>query len=90
MPGQVQLEVEPLAVAEPATVLMGKTIAPPVSLPAQTGPTALEQNMAFAALQSDTQMDSTREPLRREKRTMDHLMDATDVDIRVVKRKHDL
>lgn len=83
-------QVQPLVIAEPSTVLMGKTIAPPLSPPAQTGPTPLEQNMAFAALQSDhSHMDSTSE-LRPEKRTGDHLVDSTDVAIRPVKRKPDL
>jgi len=87
MEGQVQVQVEPLAIAEPSTVLMGKTIPPPSSPPAQTGPTALEQNMAFAALQSNNaHVEMTRET-RPEKRTSDHV-DSSDVDSsRPAKRK---
>ncbi|KAF8577992.1 cyclin-domain-containing protein [Ramaria rubella] len=78
-------DVQPLVIAEPSSVLMGKTVSPPSSPPAQTGPTALEQNMAFAALQVAMSPCVNGTILRPEKRTSGHL---TDVDnLRTVKRK---
>jgi hypothetical protein len=81
-------EHHPLVIAEPSSVLMGKTVSPPSSPPAQTGPTALEQNMAFAALQVALSPCVENSILRPEKRTSGHLIDQTDVDnVRPVKRK---
>lgn len=79
----------PLVIAEPSSVLMGKTVSPPSSPPAQTGPTALEQNMAFAALQVVMSPCGVSENMMRpEKRTSGHLIDPADVDnVRPVKRK---
>jgi len=88
MEGQVQVQVEPLAIAEPSTVLMGKTIPPPSSPPVQTGPTALEQNMAFAALQSTAHVEMSKD-VRAEKRTCDHV-ESADVNLRQVKPRREL
>lgn len=79
---------DPFVPAEPSVVLMGKTVSPPSSPLAQTGPTALEQNMAFAALQVVMSPCVSDSMLRPEKRTAGHLVDPIDVDnIRPVKRK---
>jgi hypothetical protein len=83
----VMADVKPLAIAEPSSVLMGKTVSPPSSPRAQTGPT-LEQNMAFAALQATEPPCVDGGVLRPEKRTSSHLVERTDVDdFRAVKRK---
>ena len=77
-------EVKPFAIAEPSSVLMGKTISPPSSPPIRRGPT-FEQNMAFEALQA---AEPPAIVLRPEKRTNRHLVEQTGVDdVRVVKRK---
>lgn len=89
MEGQlVENTHHPLVIAEPSSVLMGKTVSPPSSPPTQTGPTALEQNMAFAALQVAMSPCVGNTVLRPEKRSSGHLIDQTDVDnVRPVKRK---
>ncbi|KIJ49588.1 hypothetical protein M422DRAFT_27954 [Sphaerobolus stellatus SS14] len=85
MEGRVEVKVEPLVIAEPSSVLMGKTIPPPSSPPVQTGPSALEQNMAFAALQSNTDGETG---LRPEKRPSEQVADHVEGDDgRPVKRK---
>jgi hypothetical protein len=80
-------DTKPLVIAEPSSVLMGKTVSPPSSPPPQTGPSALEQNMAFAALQV-VMSPCVGGSILPEKRTSAHLVDQPDVDtIRPVKRK---
>ncbi|KAF8513169.1 cyclin-domain-containing protein [Hysterangium stoloniferum] len=91
--------VQSLVIAEPSSVLMGKTVSPPSSPPAQTGPSAFEQTMAFAALQATSPTnptptlvgvsdDSLMPAVRPEKRTGDHLSEQTDTgEMRPVKRK---
>ncbi|KAF8497667.1 cyclin-domain-containing protein [Gautieria morchelliformis] len=87
IPAKQEQDPDPLAIAEPSSVLMGKTVSPPSSPPAQTGPSALEQNMAFAALQV-VMSPCVGASILPEKRTSAHLVDQPDVDtIRPVKRK---
>jgi len=85
MEGQRREDANSLAIAEPSSVLMGRTVSPPSSPRAHTGPT-LEQNMAFAALQQGaTTSPNVGSGLRPEKRP---LVDQTHVDDpRAVKRK---
>lgn len=76
-----------MTIAEPSTVLMGKTSGLAASPRIQPGITAIEQNMAFASLQSSEGL-SPESSSRREKRSSAHITELLAMnDIRPSKRK---